>query len=50
MMNKVNEEPMARNSNRAADAGVHERTYLQETPAGDFIILTFEGENPARLW
>ena len=29
------------------DAGVHERTFLQETPNGDFIILTFEGENPA---
>ena len=28
------------------DAGVHERTFLQETPDGDFVILTFEGENP----
>ena len=28
-------------------AGVHERTFLQETPAGDFVVLTFEGENPA---
>ena len=28
-------------------AGVHERTFLQETPHGDFIILTFEGEDPA---
>ena len=29
------------------EAGVHERTFLQETPNGDFIILTFEGANPA---
>ena len=28
------------------DAGVHERSFLQETSAGDFVILTFEGENP----
>ena len=26
--------------------GVHERTFLQETPHGDFVILTFEGDNP----
>ncbi len=26
-------------------AGVHERTFLQETPDGDFVILTFEGDN-----
>ena len=29
------------------EAGVHERTFLQETVDGDFVILTFEGENPA---
>tara|TARA_Y100001970_G_C13974042_1_gene719716 strand:- start:79 stop:396 length:318 start_codon:yes stop_codon:yes gene_type:complete len=28
--------------------GVHERTFLQETPHGDFVILTFEGENPEK--
>jgi len=27
-------------------AGVHERTFLQETPAGHFVILTFEGDDP----
>ena len=27
-------------------AGVHERTFLQETPNGNFVILTFEGDNP----
>ena len=29
------------------NAGVHERTFLKETPNGDFVISTFEGENPA---
>tara|TARA_B100000886_G_C20244822_1_gene416176 strand:+ start:295 stop:624 length:330 start_codon:yes stop_codon:yes gene_type:complete len=28
------------------NAGVHERAFLQETPDGDFVILTYEGENP----
>jgi hypothetical protein len=32
------------------EAGVHERTFLQETPNGDFVILTFEGDNPAAGW
>ena len=31
-------------------AGVHERTFLQETPDGDFVILTFEGDNPEAGW
>jgi len=25
---------------------VHERTFLQTTPKGDFVIVTLEGENP----
>jgi hypothetical protein len=29
-------------------AGVHERTFLQSTPMGDFVILTLEGEDPGR--
>ena len=29
------------------EAGVHERTFLQETPNGDFVIITYEGDNPA---
>ncbi len=28
------------------NAGVHERAFLQETPSGDFVILTYDGENP----
>ena len=26
--------------------GVRERTFLQSTPMGDFVIVTLEGENP----
>lgn len=29
--------------------GLHERTFLQETPMGDLVILTLEGENPLRM-
>jgi hypothetical protein len=29
-----------------ARAGVHERTFLQETPHGDFVIVTLEGDSP----
>ncbi len=28
-------------------AGVRERTFLQQTPQGDLVIATFEGEDPA---
>jgi len=27
-------------------AGVHERTFLQEAPKGDFVIVTLEGATP----
>jgi hypothetical protein len=29
-------------------AGVHERTFLQSTPVGDLVIVTLEGDDPAR--
>jgi len=29
-------------------AGVQERTYLQSTPMGDLVIVTLEGDDPAR--
>ena len=29
-------------------AGVHERTFLQPTPMGDLVIVTLEGDDPAR--
>ena len=47
-MDEINQEP-ARTFFRGSreEAGVHERSFLQETPHGDFVILTFEGENPA---
>ena len=48
MMDQINQGPKAAEFKQSRkDAGVHERTFLQETPGGDFIILTFEGENPA---
>ncbi len=28
-------------------AGVHERTFLQQTPMGDLVIVTLEGDDPA---
>jgi hypothetical protein len=27
--------------------GVHERTFLQSTPQGDFVVVTLEGDDPA---
>jgi hypothetical protein len=29
-------------------AGVRERTFLQSTPMGDLVIVTLEGDDPAR--
>ena len=29
-------------------AGVHERTFLQESPMGDFVLVTLEGDDPLR--
>ncbi len=26
--------------------GIHERTFLQKTPQGDFVIVTIEGKDP----
>lgn len=44
MIAEVKKDPNFAASREAA--GVHERTFLQETPHGDFVILTFEGDNP----
>ena len=47
MMKQVNEGPMRDEFRKSReDAGLHERTFLQQTPHGDFIILTFEGDSP----
>ena len=45
MIDQVKQDP---NAAAREEAGVHERTFLQETPHGDFIILTFEGRRPPR--
>ena len=46
-MEEINKEPARRAFRQSReDAGVHERSFLQETPQGDFVILTFEGEDP----
>ena len=48
MMVTINEASAKAEMDKSREeAGVHERTFLQETPDGDFVILTFEGENPA---
>ena len=44
MMDQVINDPNFAASRE--NAGVHERSFLQETPGGDFIILTFEGDDP----
>lgn len=31
-------------------AGVHERTFLQETPMGDLVLVTLEGDEPGRAF
>lgn len=30
--------------------GVRERTFLQHTPHGDFVLVTLEGENPGKAF
>ena len=48
MMKQVNEGEAGKEFRASREsAGVHERSFLQETPHGDFVILTFEGDNPA---
>lgn len=48
MMEQVSATPDFANSREAA--GVHERSFLQQTPAGDFLIITMEGNDPAASW
>jgi L-rhamnose mutarotase len=48
MTDKLNKEPMRSAMKKSRDdAGVHERTFLQETPGGDFVLVTLEGDDPA---
>ncbi len=46
-MGELNKEPMKSNFDKSReDVGVYERSFLQETPNGDYVILTFEGNDP----
>ena len=46
-MDELNQEPAKSAFDASREtAGVHERSFLQETPDGDFVILTFEGDDP----
>ena len=47
MMDQLKQEPMGSEFKASREnAGVHERSFLQETPHGDFLIITMEGDNP----
>ncbi len=48
MINSWNDPPTKAETDKVREeAGVYERTFLQKTPNGDFVIVTLEGENPA---
>ena len=34
----------------ATGAGLHERTFLQQTPMGDLVIITLEGDDPGQAF
>ena len=44
MIDQVSNDPNFAASRE--EAGVHERSFLQETSSGDFVKLTFEGDDP----
>jgi hypothetical protein len=46
-LNGPRREDFARSRSRA---GVHERTYLQQTPMGDLVIVTLEGQDPGHAF
>jgi len=48
MMAQIQSTPDFANSRESA--GVHERSFVQHTPAGDFLIITLEGDDPAASW
>ena len=50
ILNNMTGENKSETDKIREEAGVHERSFLQETPEGDFVILTFEGDNPADGW
>ncbi|MBI5325311.1 MAG: hypothetical protein HZB41_08600 [Ignavibacteriae bacterium] len=48
--NKLKNERKEEFRNSRNSLGVHERTFLQHTPMGDFVIVTLEGENPMEAY
>jgi hypothetical protein len=49
-MNELNGSRRAEFDASRRAAGVHERTFLQQTPMGDFVIVTLEGDEPGRAF
>jgi hypothetical protein len=47
-IDEVNGERHAEFAASRRSAGVRERTFLQSTPMGDLVIVTLEGDDPAR--
>jgi hypothetical protein len=45
-IHKINNEYRKDFHESRKNAGVHERTFLQHTPEGDFVIVTLEGNDP----
>ncbi|MGA2297153.1 MAG: hypothetical protein ABSG15_06370, partial [FCB group bacterium] len=43
---KLNTEFRKEFNESRKNAGIHERTFLQRTPVGDFVIVTLEGNEP----
>ena len=48
MMEQVNSTPDFAKSRE--EAGVQERSFFQQTPNGDFLIITMEGDDPTASW
>jgi hypothetical protein len=44
--NKLKNEYRNEYAKSRKDVGLHERTFLQRTPDGDFVIVTLEGNDP----
>ena len=48
MMAQIKSTPDFANSREAA--GVHERSFEQNTPAGDLLFITMDGDDPEASW
>ncbi len=49
-INTLKTEKLAEFKASRAALGVQERTFLQHTPMGDFVVVTLEGENPEKAF